>query len=122
MRYFNFTRLVKKYSSEFTAIIPSEKELNDSGDWEKGEPKEFVLTGAIIGRGERAVFRSEGTLTEKDKRLFMLEPIDKSLLGAQVVYEGDVFRIQSSSDNSKFTGVWAYLLKYVSAFKGGDSE
>ena len=122
MQYFNFARLVQKYSSSFTVIIPGEKELNDSGDWVKSEPKEVELFGAIIGRGESKAFRSNGTLTEKDKRLFMLEPIDKALLGTQIQYEDDIFRIQSSAENGKYTGVWAYVLKFVSAFKDGIKE
>ena len=124
MQNFNFTRLVNKYGSEFTVIIPAKKTLQDSGDWVKGEPQEKTLFGAIIGKGEKSVFRSNGTLTEKDKRLFMLEPIDKALLNTKVVYEDELFSIQGSTDNSKFTGVWAYILKYVSAFtkEDGDGE
>ena len=121
MQHFNFTRLVEKYSDEFTVIVPSKKVLNDGGDWVDGEPEKKVLYGAIIGRGEKITFRSSGNLTEKDKRLFMLEELDKALLGASVVYDGDKYSILSSTDNSKFTGVWAYTLKYVSAFKDGDS-
>lgn len=122
MQNFNFSRLVNKYGSEFTVIIPAKSELNDSGDFVKGEPEKKTLFGAIIGRGEKSVFRSEGKLTEKDKRLFMLEEIDKSLLGTKVVYENEVFSILSSTENAKFTGVWAYTLKYVSAFKEGEDE
>ena len=122
MQHFNFARLVKKYSSEFTVIIPAKSELKESGDIVKSDPIEKTLFGAIIGRGEKSVFRSEGKLTEKDKRLFMLEEIDKALLGSKVVYDNDVYSILSSSDNSKFTGVWIYTLKYVSAFKGGEIE
>ena len=77
-----------------------------------------------MSRGENVVFRSDGNLTAKDKRLFMLTPIDKALLNSKVVYENEVFSIQGSTDNSKFTGVYPYILKYVSAFneKGGGGE
>ena len=122
MQHFNFSRLVNKYSSEFTVIIPTKSKLDNKGDFIKGETQKKTLYGAIIGRGEKSVFRSEGKLTEKDKRLFMLEEIEKSLLGTEVVYENEVFKILSSSDNAKFTGVWAYTLKYVSAFKDGEGE
>ena len=123
MQRFNFARLVRKYSSEFAVVILGKSELNDSGDWVKSsEPTKITLFGAIIGRGENAIFRSDGKLNEKDKRLFMLEPIDNALLDKKVVYENDTYNIQSSTENAKFTGVWSYVLKYVSAFKGGDGE
>lgn len=124
MQYFNFRRLIEKYISDFTVITYGESVLNDRGKWEKGERKEITLKGAIIGRGENAIFRSEGKLTEKDKRLFMLQPIDKALLTSKVIYEKEVYSIMSSSHNAKFTGVYAYTMKYVSAFdeKDGDGE
>lgn len=125
MQNFNFTRLVKKYSSDFTVVTyldSDKKEYDDRGYLVKGEKKEITLNGAIISRGESVIFRSDGNLTEKDKRLFMLAPIDEALLNAKVVYEDDLYTIQRSTDNSKFTGVWAYVMKYVSAFKGGDGK
>ena len=124
MQHFNFRRLIEKYSSEFTVITYGKSETKDNGDIVKPEPKKTTLYGAILSRGESVVFRSDGNLTAKDKRLFMLTEIDKALLNSKVVYEGEVFKIQGSTDNSKFTGVWAYVMKYVSAFneKDGDGE
>lgn len=122
MQYFDFTQLVEDYSSDFTVITYGESGIDDRGYRVKGEKKEISLRGAIISRGENVIFRSDGKLTAKDKRLFMLTPIDNALLNSKVVYENEVYDIQSSTDNSKFTGVWAYVLKYVSAFKGGDGE
>lgn len=122
MAYFDFRRLIKKYSSEFTVIIPEENQLNDSGYWVGGEPTEKTLYGAVIGRGESTVIRSDGLLTAKDKRLFMLEPIEKALIGSKVIYDNEIFTIDNSTDNSKFTNVWAYTLKYVSAFNQKDGE
>ena len=124
MQYFNFRRLIEKYISDFKVITFGESVLDDSGRWVKGERKEITLKGAIIGRGENAIFRSEGKINEKDKRLFMLQPIDKALLNSKVVYENEEFSILSSSNNAKFTGVYAYTMKYVSAFdeKDGGNE
>ena len=70
MAYFNFARLIEKYNCNFTAVISSEGHYDDSGEWVKGETTEKQMTGAIIGFKESKVFRSEGTLTAKDKRLF----------------------------------------------------
>lgn len=123
MQEFDFSGLIDQYSSEFKVITYVEGEIDDRGYISGGTKKEITLNGAIISRGENTVFRSDGTLTAKDKRLFMLTPIDKALLNSKIVYENEVYDIQSSTDNSKFTGVWAYILKFVSAFndeKDGD--
>jgi len=117
MAYFNFNRLIEKYTTEFIAVIPSAGEFDDTGKWvDSGETKQ-TLQGAIIGFTESKLFRSEGTLTVKDKHLFMLEPIDKALLGATVIYENEKFSItDDKSANAKFTGVYSYVLKFNSAF------
>ena len=117
MQHFNFSRLVNKYSSEFTAITLLSGFFDDMGDWVNGETKEITLQGAIIKHRDSKIYRSEGKLTAEDRRLFTLEPIDKALQGAQVVYEGNVYSIEDNLENAKFTGVYSYTLKYVSAFK-----
>ena len=117
MQNFNFSRLVNKYKSEFKTITLSDGYYDDSGDWVKGDKTETTVQGAVISFKESKIYRSEGTLTANDKRLFMLEPIDKALLSAKAIYNGNVYSIEDCTDNSKFTGVWAYTLKYVSAFK-----
>lgn len=117
MQHFNFARLVRKYSSEFTAITLLTGYWNNSGDWVNGETKEITLKGAIIKHRNSKIYNSNGTLTAKDRALFTLEPLDKALQGSQVVYENDVYSIEDNLENAKFTGVYAYTLKYVSAFK-----
>lgn len=117
MQYFNFARLVHKYTSELKAIILVDGYYDDSGDWVKSGTDETVIYGAVISHKEGKIFRSAGTLTTKDKRLFMLEPIDNALNGSKAVYEGNLYTIEDNVENAKFTGVYAYTLKYVSAFK-----
>lgn len=117
MAYFNFTRLVKKYSSEFTAITLLTGYFDDSGDWVDAETKEVTLQGAIIKHRDSKIYKSNGALTAKDRALFLLEPISDKLMGSQVVYENDVYSIEDNLENAKFTGVYKYTLKYVSAFK-----
>lgn len=121
MQYFNFSRLIKKYSSNFTAITLSEGSFNDAGDWVKGEQAQTTVQGAVIAFKESKIHRSEGTLTTKDRRLFVLSPIDKALQGSKVIYEGNVYSIEDEAENAKFTGVYAYTLRWVSAFKEGDA-
>lgn len=117
MQFFNFKRIIKKYSKEFVAIIPSEGgEIDNMGEWVSSEPKKVTLHGAIISHRESKVFKSGGAITQQDKALYMLTPLEKSLQGAKVIYEGKYYSIGSELENSEFTGVWAYNLQYVSAF------
>lgn len=122
MANFNFTRLITKYSTEFTAVIPSEGYYNKAGDYVQGAEQEIRLTGAIIAHRESKVFRSEGTITQQDRALYMLKPLENALQGAKVIYKGNTYRIGETLDNGDFTGVWYYNLKYVSAFDGGGGE
>ena len=115
-RNFDFRRLVKKYSSDFVAEIPSEGYYNDMGRWIEGSTKQITLNGAIISHQSGKVFKSGGTITQQDKALYMLEPLESSLQGAQITHEGKRYSIDSELENAKFTGVWAYNLKYCSAF------
>ncbi len=121
MAYFDFSRLIQKYSREFTVITKGEKTLNAVGEWEYGTSSETTLKGAIIGYAENKVHRSEGNLSTMDKALHMLEPIDNALMGATVIFNGDKYRIetQKGKDNAEFTGCYSYTLKYVSAFTEG---
>ena len=116
-KYFNFERLIKKYSVEFSAITLLNGYYDDTGEWIKGDTEITTLKGAIISQSESKVFRSEGALTTKDKQLFMLKPIDDKLHGAKIVYEGEAYSLTNCVDNANFTGVYAYTLKYISAFK-----
>ena len=116
MAYFNFSRLIEKYNCNFTAVIPSEGYYDDSGEYVKGGETEIPFNRAIIGFKESKIFRSEGTLTAKDKHLFMLQPFEKSLKGATVIYKGNKYNVEAETENADFTGVYAYVLKYVSAF------
>lgn len=117
MAYFNFSRLIEKYSNDFVAEILSEGYYDDAGDWQKGESKQIPLRGAIISHRESKIFRSEGAITGQDRALFMLKPLENALQMAKIKYKGKIYSIGDLLENSEFTGVWAYTLKYVSAFK-----
>ena len=123
-QYFDFSRLIQKYSREFTVIKNGEKTLNEAGDWVYEEPTETKLYGAIIGFSENKVHRSEGTLSTMDKALHLLEPLDNALMGATVVFNGEKYRIetQKGKDNADFTGCYSYTLKWTSAFKKEKGE
>lgn len=122
MQYFDFKKLIEAYSTEFTLSFPSADSWNDSGDYVKGTPQKQTYTGAIISHRESKIFKSGGTLTEQDRALYMLTPLPADLQGAQVLHNGKLYTINSKLDNSEFTGVYSYALKFVSAFNGGGSE
>lgn len=122
MQYHNYARLVQKYGKEITVIIPAKSELNDNGDYVKGEPQEVTIVGAVIRHRTSKVYRSEGTLTLKDFALYMTEQPNIELIGTKVICDKGEFSVESVLDNSEFTGVWAYNLKYISAFEGGGGE
>lgn len=119
MQYFNFSRLINKYSCEFTAVIPAEGRYNDAGDWVSGEPQKTVMKGAIISMRESRVLRSEGVYTAQDRTLLMLEPVPDALKKAEIIHKGRKYSIGSELENSEYTGVWSYVLKFVSVFNEG---
>lgn len=121
MQLFNFSRLVNKYKSEFKSITLLSGYYNDSGDLVSDETQEVTLQGAIIKHRDSKIYKSNGTLTEQDRALFLLEPLSDNFLKSQIVYENNVYSVQDCNENAKFTGVYKYTLKYVSAFrKGGE--
>lgn len=122
MQYFNFSNLIRKYSKTLTAKLPATGEYNNLGDYVKSEPTKITFVGAIISHRENKVFRSAGTLTQQDKALYMLEPLSFDLQGALVVEEGKTYRVESKLENAAFTGVFAYTLKYQSAFNTTENE
>lgn len=116
MQYYNFENLIRKYSTTFTAIIPTGGEYDDFGEYKEQPPKEIKLQGAIIAHRESKVFKSGGAISQQDKALYMLEPLKNDLQGAKVQHEGKLYRIGSELENAAFTGVYAYNLQFVSAF------
>jgi hypothetical protein len=116
MQLYNFKRLIRKYNSEFTLITLTDGYYDDAGDWIKGEVKETTLNGAVISFKESKIYRSEGTLTTNDRRLFTLEPVPNALKGTKAVVNGILYSIEDCTENAKFTGVYAYTLRYISAF------
>lgn len=115
-QYFDFTGLITDYSNTFTVVVPEAEGYDEKGDWKAASEKRETLMGAIIAFKESKVFRSEGTITANDKRLFMQQALPKALIGAEIEYRGQRYKIESELENAEFTGVYSYLLKWVSAF------
>lgn len=120
-QYFDFTPLIQQHETTFEVITHTDGGYDDAGDWQDGQETRTEYTGAIIAHKESKVFRSEGKITTQDRRLFMQQPLPQALMGAKVVYDGDLYMIESEHQNAEFTGVYSYFLRYVSAFEGGMS-
>lgn len=121
-QYFNFERLITKYSTEFTVLLPNDGEYDDSGDYVENKPTKRKFTGAILSHRQNKIFKSQGTLTEQDRALYMLTPLDSALQGAILTHEGKQYRIGDLLENAAFTGVYSYTLKYISVFDKGDKK
>ena len=111
MAYYDFKRLISKYSSSFTLKIPSE------GSYVGGQYQvaysEKELTGAIVSLSMRKVYQSGGYLTSQDRHLYIETPIESALSGAIVVFDGNEYSIEEDSENGneRFTGVYSYVLR-----------
>ena len=115
-QYFDFSGLIADYASPFTVITNGENGYNDSGDYVTGEETRQELTGAIIAFKESKILRSDGAVTAKDRKLHMLTKLPDALIGAEVLFKGQKYKIESELENAEFTGVYSYLLRWVSAF------
>lgn len=116
-QYFDFTGLIRQHAVNFKVISNTESGYDEAGDWREGQDTCTWHTGAIISHKESKVFRSEGKITSRDKRLFMLQPLPDALMGAKVLHKGAQYMIESELENAEFTGVYSYYLRYVSAFE-----
>ena len=115
-QYFDFSSLIQDFENPFQVVTHTGSGYNAAGDWQEGQEKITELTGAIISFKESRILRSEGAITAKDKRLFMLQRLPDALIGAKVIYAGQEYKIESETENAEFTGVYSYLLRWVSVF------
>lgn len=115
-QYFDFSGLIADYENTFTVSVPSSGGYNDMGDYVKGASQDVTMSGAIVAFKESKVLRSDGAISMLDKHLFMLEPISKALIGAEVKYKGQLYKLESETENAEFTGVYSYVLRWCSAF------
>lgn len=116
MQYYHFERLIRKYSTTFTVIVPKGGGYDDSGDYQEDGTKRIKLQGAILSNRESKIFKSGGSLTEQDKVLYLFKPLENDLQGAEIIHNKNLYRIGNKLENALFTGVFSYGLKFVSVF------
>lgn len=115
MKLYNFTRLIKKYSVPFHFLVKT-KGHYESGKWIEGAETKRESFGAIIPLPESKIYQSGGTYTTKDRQLFLTTPLDKALVGTQVVYNKNLYNVEQETDYNAYADVVVYTLKWVSAF------
>lgn len=117
MQYFDFSRLITKYSASFILKMPS-KGSYVGGHYVNGGETSETRSGAIIAFSETKIYQSGGFLTTQDRHLYTLTPIEGALEGCKVFYDGNVYSIEEDAQkgNERFTGVYSYVLKWVKNF------
>ena len=90
MQYFNFSRLIRKYSRPFTCELKAEGTYDDLGEWVASENAVISMTGAILSVRDVKLYQQDGVYTDEDS---------------------------TGADDAEFTGVYRYHLKWVSVFR-----
>lgn len=118
-KHFNFTRLINKYSANFTLTAPGDGNYV-GGQWESEGKTEITMRGAIVpvtagnaNTGDMQMYHPGGAYIEGARRLFMVQPITQPLDGAEVKYKGVSYHIEQDVDFRDYADVYIYLLKRV---------
>lgn len=113
---FNFYNLITKYGVWFECI--NAKGGYVDGEWQSGQKSVTPCFGAIVSLPESKLYQSGGTLTTQDRNLYMVEPLPVSWKDCTVRHGGNEYRVEadSANGNETFTGVYSYVLKWVSVF------
>jgi hypothetical protein len=111
-KLYDFTQLIKKYSTEFTVLSQKESRY-DGGIRVDGETVTTVLSGAVVPLGERKLYQSGGAYTSQDRSLYMFKRIPQALMDGKVLYKGDTYSIEEETEYSDFADVFIYTLRRV---------
>ena len=140
MRYYNFDRLIDKYSAEFVLRVKSVGSYV-GGHYQVGSTNEALerlknsklgtvsysqiengyvdvtLVGAIISFSQNKIYQSGGYLTSQDRNLYIKVPLKGAMEGSVVIFNNNTYSIEedTESGNERFTGVYSYVLKWVSS-------
>ncbi|MDO5397060.1 MAG: hypothetical protein Q4G33_03940 [bacterium] len=110
MKLYNFTRLINKYSTNFTLIVPSEGQY-EGGIYKDGKPTTEIRAGAIVPLSQRKVYQLGGNYTAQDKELYTARRIEKALSGCKVLYKDVYYSVEEETDYSDFGDVYHYMLR-----------
>ena len=112
MKLFHFTRLINRYAVTF--CLHRTQGGYVAGKWEDGGEIVREMSGAIFPMGERKIYASGGVYTAQDREMYLSEPLRGPLSALKVVYDGNVYGVESARDYSAYADVAVYNLKWQS--------
>lgn len=114
MSLYNFTRLIKKYSTDVTFILGStEGYWNDDGEFVSGEPVTEDRNCAVIPFDMRTIAQLGGVVTQSDRQVYSITPFKHD---DKFEHQGMKYKIDTSIDFTPFGDFYRYVAKGVSSF------
>lgn len=114
-KLYDFRRLIEKYSVDFL-LVTEEKGGYVGGKYVAGKETVTERRGAIVPISDKKIYQSGGTLTDKDRQLFMKTPIEESLKYSNVKYNGCKYSIEQETNFDDYADAYIYMLKWVENF------
>ena len=112
MKLYNFTRLIRKYSTTF--CLHRKQGGYVSGKWEDGDTIVKEMRGAIVPLSERKVYSSGGAYTTQDRELYLTKALEAPLRALTVVWDGNTYTVEEGRNFEVYADVAVYTLKWVS--------
>ncbi|MFJ7841587.1 hypothetical protein ACIQXG_19325 [Lysinibacillus sphaericus] len=114
MSIYNFTRLIRKYSTDVTFIIGvTEGVWNDDGECVGGERITENRTCAVIPFDVKTIAQLGGVVTQSDRQVYSLTPFKHD---DKFEHQGMKYKIDTSIDFTAFGDFYRYVAKGVSSF------
>lgn len=130
--YYNFKRLIKKYTVSFFVQLPAnDKQFENDEVDDLGKPivPEYAaqkpFKGAIIPFNSREVYQSGGRITEGDRQLYIDAVSNENIQGelylppkTRVIHQNRVYFVEGEGNYLDFSHFILYTLKEVEPFNG----
>ncbi len=111
---YNFSRLIRKYSTDVTFIIGATGgEWNDDGEYVESQSKSETRQCAVIPFDIKTIAQLGGLVTQSDRQVYSLIPFKH---GEKFEHQGMKYKIDTSLDLTPFGDFYRYVGKGVSAF------
>lgn len=114
MRLFNFDRLIRKYSTEFTITQTSGSYI--AGKWVSTDGATETRMGALMPLSKAVLMSYGGQYTSSDRRLYVLSKLPEDYDLYRVVVNGSRYKVDRMTDDGDLGGFYSYTLKAVSKF------
>lgn len=111
-KMYDFTRLVKKYSSQIE-IVTHVKGEYVNGKYVRGEEVVTESEGAVVPMTQRKIYQSGGTLKTTDRQLYALQEIPGPLDGAEIRHKGKTYKVEEDTDYTDYSDAHVYIMRWV---------